>query len=111
VIKVQRGELISEKCSNFLSAFVSVSAIFLVAKRYGNCCFKKSNKSGKNFFYSSFLRKDIFSNRYRCDLSNTEFGGKRIDPLIVLVFYTKSVFIAESGGNIHCASRFESFKH
>ncbi len=28
---------------------------------------------------------------------------------LVSVFYTENVFIAESGGNIHCANHFENF--
>ncbi len=72
---------------------------------------EKIRKEIKRKFPFPFQRIHIFSHIYGFDFSNTEFEGKRIDPLIVSVFYTKSVFIAESGGNIHCASHFESFKN
>jgi hypothetical protein len=43
------------------------------------------------------LWRDIFlATDTDANLPNTEFEGRRIDPLIVSVFYTESVFIAEN---------------
>ncbi len=72
--------------------------MFSVAIRYLK---KKRNIQFSSGYWLNFER-----------IKSSEF--EETTPLkdnLVLVFYTENVFIAESGGNIHCASRFESFKH
>ncbi len=104
--------------------------------KHWDCCFKRSCENGDKYLcifiaerklhayillciYILWLNGtkvlSLFSSGYRLNferIKSSEF--EETAPLkdnLVSVFYTESVFIAESGGNIHCASSFESFKN
>ncbi len=129
---------LAKKASHFLPISRSVLGVCISVLRskkeelkYWDCCFKKKilweqrqiyqfrsififSYQTENYTYifcsAYFVEGYIFNHKYKCDLSNTEFGRKRIDPRIVSVLY----FISSGketklfSWRLYCVGHFES---